>query len=369
MINKRRLINTFKKLVRMDSPSLKEAKVIKYLEKEIRALGLRPYAGGKPRSGDAANLVVDVPGRGRKKPRVLLNAHVDTVAPGRNIKPIEKSGYIYSDGTTILGADDKSGVAAILEILRILRQKKYEHPPLQVVFTVSEEVGLHGAKALPKKLLKVDYGITLDGGDVREIVYKAPSQYNLNATVIGKAAHAGIRPEAGINAIKVASVAIARMKFGRIDKETTSNIGVIKGGKATNIIPSEVMLKGEARSHDLKKLKRQIDHMKNVLVKTCNKFRAKYEIKTKLVYSSFEIDRSSELVRMAMAAARKAGIRPVLKKTGGGSDANVFNADGVPTVIMASGMEQVHTTSERLRVGDLIKGTEIVLRLIRSIGE
>ncbi len=367
MINKRRLINSFKKLVRIDSLSLKEGKMIKYLARELRALGLKPYFAGRPKHGEAANLIVDVPGRGKKKPYLLLNAHVDTVSPGKNIRPIEKGNFITSDGTTILGADDKSGVAAILEILTVLKKKKLEHPPLQVVFTVAEEIGLTGAKALPKRVLYADYGIVFDGGAVKDVVYKAPSQINITATVIGKAAHAGIHPEKGINAIKAASAAIAKMKLGRIDKETTANIGVIKGGKATNIIPDEVQIKGEARSHDPKKLKKQVDHMKSVLIKTCKKFRAKVKIKTKLMYRSFEVKRSSKILKLALAALKQGKIKPNLKQTGGGSDANVFNGYGIPSVIMGSGMRNVHTTSEKLIIKDLIRGAAVVIDLIQEI--
>lgn len=364
MINKRRIINSFKKLVRIDSLSLKEKKVMRYLIREMRALGLKPYFAGRPSHGEIANLIVDVPGRGKKKPYLLLNAHVDTVTPGKNIRPIEKGNFITSDGTTILGADDKSGVAAILEILTVLKKNKLDHPPLQVVFTVAEEIGLVGSRALPRRILYADYGIVFDGGAVKDVVYKAPSQINITATVIGKAAHAGIHPEEGINAIKAASAAIAKMKFGRIDQETTANIGVIKGGKATNIIPDEVQIKGEARSHDPKKLKKQVDHMKSVLIKTCKKFKAKVKIETKLMYRSFEIKRSSKILKLALAALKRGKIKPNLKQTGGGSDANIFNGYGIPSVIIGSGMKNVHTTKERLVIRDLVKGAETVLNLI-----
>ncbi|MEA3493553.1 MAG: M20/M25/M40 family metallo-hydrolase [Candidatus Margulisiibacteriota bacterium] len=364
MINKRRMINKFKQLVKIDSLSLREGKVMRYLICEMKALGLKPYFTGKPKNGEVANLIVDVPGRGKKSPCFLLNAHVDTVSPGKNIKPIEKGNFITSDGTTILGADDKSGVAAILEILTVLKKKKREHPPIQVVFTVAEEIGLIGANSLPKNILYADYGIVFDSGGVEDIVYKAPSQVNLTATVIGKSAHAGIHPEEGINAIKVASEAIAKMKFGRIDKETTANIGFIKGGKATNIIPDEVQIKGEARSHEPKKLKKQIGHMKGVLTKTCKKFGAKVKIETKLMYRSFEVKRSSKILRLALSALKRNKIKPKLKQTGGGSDANVFNGYGIPSVIMGSGMKNVHTTSEKLVIKDLIKGAAVVLDLI-----
>ncbi len=363
MINKRRLISTFKKLVRIDSLSLKEGKLVRFLQREIKALGLKPYQAGRPKDGEVGSLIVNVPGRG---PRILLNAHVDTVSPGKRIKPIERRGIIKTDGSTILGADDKAGVAVILEILKVLKKNKLKHPPIRVIFTVAEEIGLVGVKALPKKLLKADFGITLDSGKVDEIINKAPSQINISATITGKAAHAGIHPEDGINAIKVASEAITKMKLGRIDKETTANIGVIKGGKATNIIPDEVILKGEARSHNLNKLKKQIQHISNALKKTCSKYGAKVKIKLEKMYSSYEVKKSAKVLKLAFAAVKRSGRKPTLKRTGGGSDANIFNAEGVSTVNMGVGMHKVHTTAEQLKIADMVLGAEIVLDLIRS---
>lgn len=365
MINKKRLVETFKKLIRIDSLSLKEGRVIKYLHKELRALGLKSFQAGRPKDGEVGSLIVNVPGRG---PRILLNAHLDTVSPGKRIKPIERKGIIKTDGSTVLGADDKAGVSVILEILKVLKENKLKHPPIRVIFTVAEEIGLVGAKALPKKLLKADFGITLDSGEVDKIINKAPSQINITATVIGKAAHAGIHPEDGINAIRVASEAITKMKLGRIDKETTANIGVIKGGRATNIIPDEVMLKGEARSHNPDKLKKQIRHISNLLKRTCSKYRAKVKIKLEKMYPPYEVKKSAKVLKLAFAAVKKAGKKPIVKRTGGGSDANIFNADGVPTVNMGVGMRRVHTTAEQIKIADMVLGAEIVLDLIRNCG-
>ena len=364
MINKRRLVNTFIKLVKIDSLSLREKKAVSYLKSELNKLGLKSYYAGKVEGGNAQNLVVDIPGRG---PRVLLNAHVDTVSPGIGIRPVKKNGFIIPGGQTVLGADNKAGVAAILEIIRLIQAKKISHPTLRVLFTVAEEIGLLGAVAMPRKLLSARYGIVLDGGDINEILNRAPTQYSLSATVFGRAAHAGIHPEQGVNAIQAASRAIAKMRLGRIDAETTANIGVIKGGRATNIIPDKVELKGEARSHNLDKLRRQVDQMEGVLVRTCAKFGAKARVEIRQAYTAFEINENSTLVKLAAAAIKSLGIKPVIKKTGGGSDANIFNAAGVQTIIMGVGADQVHTLSERLAIADLIKGTEIIVQLLEGL--
>ncbi len=170
-------------------------------------------------------MIAYVKGKIKGGPVILLNAHLDTVNPGKGIKPKIQGGRIKTDGTTILGADDKAGVAVILELLRTLKEKKISHCDLRIVFTVAEEIGLLGAKLLKPKDIEADIGYTLDGGQVDKIIHKAPTQYNLQAEIIGRAAHAGVHPERGINAIKIASQAISRMKLGRIDRETTANIG------------------------------------------------------------------------------------------------------------------------------------------------
>jgi tripeptide aminopeptidase len=234
---------------------------------------------------------------------------------------------------------------------------------------VAEESGLLGAKALSAKKIKADFGIALDGGGASEIVYKAPSQKNFEVEVFGKAAHAGIHPEEGINAIQVASVAIACLKIGRIDAETTTNIGVIKGGKATNIVPEEVEIKCEARSHNIKKLDREVAKMERALVRACEEFGARLQLKTERVYNSFEINRKTAIFTSLQAAMRSFCINPKTKRTGGGSDANIFNERGIPTLIVGVGADHVHTTREQVKADDLCQGTEIVLKTIIGMGQ
>ena len=364
MIDKKRLVKTFKTLVRIDSLSLREAKVARYVQRELEKLGIRSVRLGKPRGGDTGNIVAFLPGKGRT---ILLNAHLDTVSPGKNIKPVEKKGIIRSNGMTVLGADNKAGVAAILEVLRTIKQSRLAHPALQVIFTVAEEIGIVGAKTLPARALKADYGFALDGGRINKILNAAPTQVNLTATVIGRAAHAGVHPEQGINAIRVASEAIAKMPIGRIDRETTANIGVIKGGKATNIIPEELELRGEARSHNAVKLRRQIKRMTTLLRQACRRHGAKLKLRTERMYRSFSIDPGSPVVKVVMAGMKKQRIRPVIKPSGGGSDANVFNALGVPTLVLGVGARNLHTTREELVIRDFVRGTDLLLAIVTGV--
>jgi len=315
---------------------------------------------------EIGNIFADVKGDDSKAPRLLLNAHLDTVGPGEKIKPKIRYGIITSDGKTILGADNKAGVAVIIEVLKSLKEEKISHGGIQVIFTVQEEIGLLGAQAIKKNWINADIGYVLDGGDVDTLYNKAPTQYNLTAEVIGRAAHAGVHPENGINAIKVASVAIAKMKLGRIDRETTANIGIIKGGTATNIVPDKVEIKGEARSHNIGKLRAQLKHMRKCLTQVCYKNKAQVKINIDNVYNSFSLDKDERVVKIAERSLLKIGIKPKIKLTGGGSDANIFNALGIPTLIIGVGADRVHTKNERIAVDELYSGAKFLLQIIKE---
>lgn len=357
MINHDRLVSTFLELVQIDSPSGHEEEIARHLTAELSGLGLTVERD------TTGNVIGRLAGEG---PPLLLSAHMDTVEPGRGVKPLITNGTITSDGTTILGGDDKSGVAAILEVLRVLMEQGLPHPPLEVALTVSEETGLNGAKGLDLNTLRAQEGIVLDsGGETGSIVVSAPSQDNIKATVHGKTAHAGVEPEKGINAIVVAAEAIAAMPLGRIDEETTANVGRIQGGTATNIVPDRVEMAGEARSHDERKLETQVQAMTEALNKAAARHGATVEVVVERSYSTFQLSEADGVVRRAMAAANTLGLTPVLVPSGGGSDANVFNAGGIATINISTGMDKVHTTEERLAVDDLVKSAEFLLSILR----
>ncbi len=371
MVKKGRLKKTFLSLIKINSISLHEERIQKYLKRELNSLGLKTYIDGakSKAGGETGNLIGFLKGNIKNSKTIMLNAHVDTVSSGLNIKPRIKNGIIRSDGRTILGADDKAGVAIILEILKVIKERKIPHGNIQVVFTIAEEIGLLGAKALAKKNLKADFGFAMDGGAVDIILNKAPSQDNIEAKIIGKAAHAGVHPEDGINAIEVASHAIASMELGRIDKETTANIGIIKGGQATNIIPEKVLIKGEARSLDLAKLKSQIERMRTRLKQACKKFRAKLKIKISRAYHSFYVPEKHKVTRLAVEAIESLGMKPKIKSTGGGSDANIFNRLGIPTIILGTGAVHVHTKKEKIKINDMVKSAKLLLEVLRLAGK
>ncbi len=358
-------------MVRIDSLSLREGNVGRHVKKQLRVLGLRPVEDSSSRyfGGEAGNVFAVLKGNLKGAPKLLLNAHLDTVSPGEGIIPRIRKGYVYSSGTTVLGADNKAGVAVILEVIKSLKEDKSPHGDILILFTVAEEIGLWGAKNVAGKFIGADFGLTLDGGDVGEIINQAPSQYNIEAEIFGKAAHAGVHPEDGISAIQVASFAISKMRLGRIDRETTANIGVISGGVATNIIPERVELKGEARSHDPKKLRAQLEHMQKKLSEACRKFKARIKVRVTPAYKSFIVEKDHPLLKLVVGSAEEMKIKPVVKRTGGGSDANIFNAAGVPTLIIGVGADRVHTTQERLYIDDMVLSAKLVLKVIEGVGD
>jgi tripeptide aminopeptidase len=209
-------------------------------------------------------------------------------------------------------------------------------------------------------------GFVMDGGEVCQIINRAPAQISFEARITGKAAHAGVHPEKGINAIQVASEAISWMKIGRVDKETTSNVGLIDGGTATNIVPDSVLIKGEARSRSKAKLKKQIRGMTKALAKACRMYRASMRIKVDPVYKSFKIRESSKIIEISKNAVRGIGLKPKIVPTGGGSDANIFNEMGIPSVILGVGFHNVHTSKEYVSIEDLEKGAELILSVIKQ---
>ena len=365
-INKKRLIRRFVALVRIESISKNEKQAGKFVREQLAAMGIRSRADRTASriDGNCGNIFAHIKGSVKGAPKILLNAHIDTVTHEGKVKPAVKNGVIKSDGSTILGADCKASVAAILEAVAVIKKKNIPHGDIDLLFTVAEEIGIYGAKNCDGAFLRADHGFVFDGGDVDQIINRAPSQVSFEVDIKGRASHAGTHPENGINAIKVASEAIAKIKIGRLDHETTSNIGIITGGAATNIVPESVHIKGEARSRSKAKLKKQMRHITDVLTRTCKKYKASLRLKVEPSYNMFEVRKDTRLVETAKAAINNIGLTPKIAATGGGSDANVFNQRGLPSIILGVGFHNIHTSKEYIRVDDLVKGAQLVLSLI-----
>ncbi|MBE9502764.1 MAG: M20/M25/M40 family metallo-hydrolase [Proteobacteria bacterium] len=374
MINEQRLIGSFIKLSKIDSPSRHEGAISKHLKLILEGIGANPVEDGasKTTGGESGNLLAKIKGNKPSAPTIVLNAHMDTVAPGRGVYPVIRDGVIYSSGNTILGSDDKSGIAIILEVIRSLKEQELPHGDIEVLFTVCEEVGLLGAKSFDTSLLDAKFGYSLDSTKVGTLVIAAPTANHIKFTIHGKEAHAGVAPEDGISAIKLAGHALAKMPLGRIDEETSANIGIIQGGTATNIVPGMVVLEGEARSHCTEKLLKQTNTMVKCMeeaVNTANREGknvdgARLDVEVSLDFPLMHLDKESPPVKLAQRAAMKLDRVLNLIVGGGGSDANIFNGKGIEMAIMPTGMTDVHTNAENIKIDDMVITAELLLQTL-----
>ena len=364
MIHAERLLNTFLEYVQIDSESRHEAAFAAQLAADLTAAGCEVWFDeSQARTGsDTGNLYAVLPATAAGEP-LLLAAHMDTVSPGRGIHPSVADGVVRSDGSTILASDDKSGIAAIVEVLRILTENSLPHPELQMVFTVCEELGLDGAHALDLDRITAKKALVLDGCELGEIAIAAPGNYTLKAAVVGRTSHAGIAPERGVSALQVMAEAISHMRLLRIDEETTANIGSIRADGATNIVPERCEIQAEARSLDDEKLITQGQHMMTCLTCACEKYGASLEGGLIRAYSPYRYRKDDPFVLRVCEACRTVGIEPLPMESGGGSDANVLHAHGIRSLVIGTGMTNVHTVKESIAVRDLESVAALLLEL------
>src|SRR5687768_5884391 len=346
------------------------------LKREMAELGATVFIddAGEKVGGNVGNLIVHFPGTVPNATPLLLSAHMDTVVPGEGIKPIRDGDILRTDGRTVLGGDDKSGVAIICEALRVIKENRLPCADVDVVFTICEEAGLIGAKCLDVSRLRARRGLVLDSDSVGFLFTKAPAANRMEFQVHGLEAHAGVCPEKGVNAIKVAADGVARMSLGRIDHETTANIGVIEGGIAVNIVPNSVILKGEARSHSEEKLERQTEHMLRCLQDAAarhtlkvggGQFTATVDAKIERDYDRMDVSDGAPIVQLVRAAAKNLRVDVKTLATGGGCDANVLNQKGLEVANLSTGMREIHTVKEWLDLKDLNLSAQMVLEVVR----
>lgn len=371
MISQERLVNEFMELVRIDSETKHEEEIAVVLKEKFGSLGLQVVEDDtKAKTGHGAgNLIITWEAEhGGSGPKLLFTCHMDTVTPGKGIQPqLGEDGYIRSDGTTILGSDDKAGISALLEVIRVIKDNQIPHGQIQFVITVGEESGLMGARSLDPKHLDAEMGYALDSnGEVGAIAVAAPTQARVTMIIKGKSAHAGVNPEDGISAIQVAAKSIAKMNLGRIDNETTANIGKFQGGGPTNIVCDFVQIDAEARSIVQEKVEKQIDQMREALETTVREYGAQCEFRSEIIYPAFSYNENDDVVQLAKRAIAGLGLSGRTFHSGGGSDANIFNGLGIPTVNLAVGYEEIHTTNERIKASDLVKAAEVVLAIIKE---
>lgn len=377
MVNLQRLTDEFAHLAAINSPPLKERPIAEYLAKRFQALGAEVVFddAASRAGGEVGNLIAKLPARGKVCDSLLLSVHMDTVDPVGQVVPELVNGVFKSAGETILGADDKAGIAEIIEALEVVREQQIPHGDLEVVVTIGEEIGLVGAKHLSYDLIRSRWGIALDTPGINWMVLKAPGANRIKAEILGRESHAGVAPEEGISAIQTAGLALSKMHLGRVDFETTANIGRIEGGVACNIVPRRVLLEGEARSHDVEKLQAQTNHMVSCFRQAADEMTREIagqlvtpevKIDVQLDYPRMEVPEQAPIVDLVRKAGTAVGHDLKIRIGGGGSDANIFNSNGIETVILGTGMQQVHSVDEHVAVADMAHVVELLVAIIKE---
>ena len=374
-INRERLASVFTTLCEIDSPSKQEGRVAVYLKALFTEMGAEVFEDDSAsRTGsDCGNLFIRFPESGLAKEPVFFNCHMDTVLPAIGVK-VKREGEVFSSaGDTVLGSDDKAGIAALIEVMRTLQEKNIPHGPVEYIFTTCEEVGLLGVKALDPSLIKAKIGYALDSSGINRVVIGAPAANRITAEVKGLASHAGLSPEKGISAIQLAARAIARLKLGRLDPESTANIGVIEGGTASNIIPESALVQGEVRSHNVKLLQEHTAHIRSTFeeeIATWSDPEGIVDGRPSLDFTAVDdfpilkLDRDSAVIKRVEAAAALIDRELHYVVAGGGSDANIFNGYGLQCAILSTGMEKVHSTRETIKLSDMALTADLIMAIL-----
>lgn len=359
MINKIRLLTTFKELVTIDSPSGEEQELAQDITARLKRLE------GEIMLDNYGNVIAKFSGVGEA---IMLNAHLDTVEPGRGITVISKGARIYSDKKTILGADPKAGIAIILEAIQSLRENKQTHRPIEVIFTREEETTSDGIKSLNFSQISAKHCLVFDGdGSVANIFISSPAYYRFDGKITGKSAHAGIEPEKGLSAIEIAAKLLGAIKLGKIDQETTINVGTIQGGTARNIIPEMVRFTGEIRSRDNKKLKRIISKIDKVFGAISDAYpNAVIEKELVKEFDGFILLPRDKFVKNVITTIKAMGITPLLKDAMGASDANFIAAEGISPIVLGTGAYNIHTTDECLITEEMLQAARFCERFLVS---
>jgi tripeptide aminopeptidase len=367
MVNKNRIAEEFCRLVEIDSLSFGEREMADVLKKALTDLGftVQEDGAGSYYGGNCGNVYGFLEGTIAGEP-LLFSAHMDTVGPGLNKRAVmHQDGRITSDGSTVLGADDISGIVAILEAVRTIKEQGLAHRSIEVLFTVAEEVYIRGSEVYDFSNIKAREAYVLDlSGPVGTAALAAPTLVSFTATITGKASHAGFAPELGINAIAVTAQAISKIRQGRIDQDTTVNIGLIEGGKARNIVPDQCVLKGEVRSlfHDM--ALSETNRIEDILRKEATLHHAGLEFATEFGCLAYQVDREHPVVRRFETVCEELGYRSEYTTTFGGSDNNNFLRHGITGIVLACGMNQVHSCSEYTHIEELVKCSDIILKLM-----
>lgn len=364
------LVELFLELARINSPTGCERPAVDYLVERLSRLGLTVDEGPPVAEGPlaAGNIYCRIPGNTDGIP-ILLSAHTDTVLSEKGAlpEPVVEGGIIRSASRAVLGADDKAAIAAMLSAVETVIADQRPHAGIELLFTVCEESGLRGAKASNLDGIEAECGFCMDcTGAVGSIVVRSPAQKTIRAAFTGRAAHAGVEPEVGRSAVQAAARAISAMELGRLDDETTANIGIIHGGDAVNIVPAACVIEGEARSHDPERLDAVVTGMVDAITAAAAADDIDVEVTVVDEFSSFDFREGGLPVELAARAIRRLGLNPSYISTGGGSDVNVLNLKGLACANLAIGMERLHSFDEYIAVESLVKAYQLVLEIINE---
>jgi tripeptide aminopeptidase len=363
-----RLLAEFIRFCEIESPSGRERGVADALIEELRGLGAEVEEDDSaPRTGsDSGNLLARIPGP-KGMPTVLLCAHMDTVPLDGPVEVVSDNGLLTNRHDAILGADNKAAVVTILGAARRLLRDGAPPSGIELLFTTGEEQALNGAKAFDMSTLNADFGYVFDHATpIGEIVVGSPTYYSVEARFRGQAAHAGLRPEAGHNAIAAAARAIAAMRIGRLDAETTANVGRIEGGTAANVVAERCYVELEARSLDADRAGEVVSEMVDALSEAASDSECDVETSVERLFRGYRLPRTAPPVEVAAAALREHGIEPSYVATGSGSDANVFNAAGLTIVNLANSTERNHQPDESVTLEALETMLEVTVSLVRQ---
>jgi tripeptide aminopeptidase len=361
-------LELFLELAAIPSPPGEERAVADVVLRYLRDLGLDADEDDcGPRIGSSmGNIYARLEPTGEGEP-LFLCAHLDTVPPDGELRPVVEDGVVRNAGGTILGADDKAAVVAMLEGVRRVLVEGRPHAGIELLFTPKEEVGLLGAAAFDHHRLRARTGYVYDqAGPIGEIVLGAPWSRSLEVHFHGRAAHAGMFPEEGRSAIQAAAKAIADLRLGRIDEEATANVGVISGGSASNVVPEWCTFLAEARCHDERRLGELVQEILDACTFAAAATDCEVETEVRKSYVGYRLRRDDEAVRLAAAALGRCGVEPTYTLSGGGADANVFNERGRRCVNLANAMTDIHTPDERIAVADLDAMVDVTLALVEE---
>ncbi len=371
-INRERLAASFTQLCEISSPSRKEGAIAEYLKEKFVGLGadmIYEDNSAAKTGSETGNLIIRFNGNLPKQQGLFFSCHMDTVEPANDVR-VQRIGDVFtSKGATILGGDDKSGIAAIIELFAMLQENRTPYPMLEIIITTCEEIGLLGAKCLEYDKLLTNYGYALDSSGIDQVIVGAPAANKVQVTIQGLAAHAGLCPEAGINALSLAVEALNGMRMGRLDDQSSRNFGLIQGGVATNIVPESIVLKGEVRSHSTEKLQLYTKEIFDTFEETVNRWKGSPLTGAKRPTVTFDIigdypalvlAEDTPVIEKIRKASTAIGKTLQYVVAGGGSDGNIFCGYGLPTAIIATGMDKVHTLEEQLDLNDLVSLTELL---------